>query len=425
MSAGTPLDALAARTLGLAEGFDRADLARAQGARLRETFLWARARSRFYRARLAGCAPPRSVEDLAALPFTTAADLAADPLALVCVPQDEIDRVVTLETSGTSGRPKRLFFTAADQEITLAFFRCGLSQMVARGRNVLALLPQGRPGGLGDLLGRALRALGARVRFAEAMPDDDAFRRSPPDLVVGAPVAVLDLARRTGGCAVRAVLLCSDRPPEGAARRLADAWGCETFEDWGMTEMGYGGGVDCRAHDGRHLQEGDFLFEIVDPATGRAVPDGAFGEVTLTTLTRRGMPLIRYRTGDVSRFLPGRCACGSPLRRLDRIAMRSDGRVGPHGGVTLGEIDDALFGVAGVVDVHAGFCAGTPERLRLEVVAPGAAADLETRLAAALGGVASLRAARAEGALALELAVVGGASAPARGKRRLHVEASA
>ncbi len=420
-----PLDDLTARTLGLADGFGRADLERAQGARLRAVFLWAQARSRFYRRRLAGCAAPAGVGDLAALPFTAAADLAADPLALVCVPQGEIDRVVTLETSGTSGNPKRLFFTAADQESTLAYFRSGLSQMVAATDRVQVLLPQGRPGGLGDLLDRALRSIGLRARFAEAMPDDASFRRAPPDLVIGAPVQVLELARRTGGCAggVRAVLLCADRVPEGVAERLAAAWGCEVFEDWGMTEMGYGGGVDCRAHDGRHLQEGDFLFEIVDPASGRAVPDGEFGEVAFTTLSRRGMPLIRYRTGDISRILPGRCGCGSPLRRLDRIAMRIGDRVGCCGGVTLGEIDDALFGLAGVADVRAGFCAGTPGRLRLEVVAPGAAAGIEADLLAALDRVAPLRAARADGGLAVELVVTGDPPGPVGGKRRLRVEA--
>ncbi|MEZ4592299.1 MAG: hypothetical protein R3D55_14310 [Chloroflexota bacterium] len=72
------------------------------------------------------------------------------------------------------------------------------------------------------------------------------------------------------------------------------------------------------------------LFEIVDPETGAPLPDGAYGELVFTTLTRRGMPLIRYRTGDISRFLPGVCACGTTLRQLEKIRFRWHGRFPTH-----------------------------------------------------------------------------------------------
>ena len=80
--------------------------------------------------------------------------------------------------------------------------------------------------------------------------------------------------------------------------------------------------MECRARNGYHLREADLFFEVVDPVSGSPVPDGTPGEVVFTTLTRRAMPLIRYRTGDVAAMLPGPCACGSPLRRLSRIAGR-------------------------------------------------------------------------------------------------------
>ena len=96
-----------------------------------------------------------------------------------------------------------------------------------------------------------------------------------------------------------------------------------------MTETGYGGGVECAAHSGLHLREADLLLEVADPATGEAVPPGETGEILITTLGERALPLLRYRTGDAARMLPGPCACGSPLRRLGPVA----GRFAPDGSI--------------------------------------------------------------------------------------------
>ena len=107
------------------------------------------------------------------------------------------------------------------------------------------------------------------------------------------------------------------RQPGGSVRRrLEGALGCRVYDHYGSTEMGYGGALACGQGPGLHLREADLYFEVVDPATGRPLPEGAFGELVFTTLTRRGMPLVRYRTGDLTRFLPGACPCGCPLRRI-------------------------------------------------------------------------------------------------------------
>jgi phenylacetate-coenzyme A ligase PaaK-like adenylate-forming protein len=122
-----------------------------------------------------------------------------------------------------------------------------------------------------------------------------------------------------------------------------------------MTEMGLGGGVDCRALAGYHLREADLYFEIVDPVDGRPLPDGEPGEVVFTTLTRRGMPLIRYRTGDLARFLPGSCPCGTVLRRLDHVRGRLSGRVGLRNGLwlELADLDEALYPFPGLINYQA------------------------------------------------------------------------
>jgi phenylacetate-coenzyme A ligase PaaK-like adenylate-forming protein len=96
------------------------------------------------------------------------------------------------------------------------------------------------------------------------------------------------------------------------------------YEHYGMTEMGLGGAMACEKRDGYHPREADLLFEIIDPCTGEVLPEGEYGEIVFTTLTRQAMPFIRYRTGDFSRWLPGLCGCGSILKRLDKVGDREE-----------------------------------------------------------------------------------------------------
>jgi phenylacetate-coenzyme A ligase PaaK-like adenylate-forming protein len=173
---------------------------------------------------------------------------------------------------------------------------------------------------------------------------------------------------------LHSIVLCSDYVPESIVRTLRQVCGCEVFQHYGTTEMGLGGGVDCHAHMGYHLRQADLYFEIVSPATGDPVPDGEMGEVVFTTLHRTGMPLIRYRTGDLSRFLTGPCACGSIVRRLEKIRSRVDGLVslGTYGSTSIAELDEILFDLPGLQDFRVSVARGTPSRLTVTLYAPGA-----------------------------------------------------
>ena len=138
------------------------------------------------------------------------------------------------------------------------------------------------------------------------------------------------------------------------------AWGCRVFEHYGMTEMGYGGGVQCAARRGYHLREADLYCEVVDPVTGRPCPPGEPGEVVFTTLTREAMPLIRYRTGDLAAWEEGPCPCGSDLPllglvqgRLERGVMLNSGRR-----LTMPELDETVLPVPGVVGFAAKYSDG-------------------------------------------------------------------
>lgn len=339
----------------------REQISQYQLGKVRETICRAYENSPFYRTLLKDFAGAEisSLADLHRFPFTTADHIREQALQFLCVSQSDISRIVTLDTSGTTGQAKRIYFTASDQELTVDFFEQGMSSMVKPGDRVLILLPGERSGSVGDLLIRALQQAGVKpilhgaVRnIAETL---EIMVRERIDSVVGIPVQVLALARYTefSGKTIRlkSVLLSTDHVPNAITQELQRVWSCQVFEHYGMTEMGLGGGLDCEAHAGYHLREADLYFEIIDEQ-GEPVPDGQEGEVVFTTLTRRGMPLIRYRTGDVSRFLPGACSCGTILRRLDRITKRKNDLVylSENQYLTIADLDERVFSVTGVLD---------------------------------------------------------------------------
>lgn len=335
---GPFLDDWIARCCGL-DSLSPDSLLRHQLAKINEVLRYAERNSPLYRKHLAGIFGqygeairagiwPASSDDVAKLPFTAAKDLEEGWKRFVCVPLDDIARMVTLSTSGTTGEPKRLAFASADLERTLDFFAHGISVLVHPGDTVLILLPGAdRPDGVTDLLIQALPRIGARGVAGNPAAESAGFRREletyRPDCLVAAPGQL----RRLMGAhpappGIRAILSSAEPLPQDLEETLARNWHCEIFDHYGLTETGYGGGVECSKKQGYHLREGDLFFEIVDPVSGEPVPDGTAGEVVFTTLTRRAMPLIRYRTGDMAAMLPGPCACGSPLRRLSRIAGR-------------------------------------------------------------------------------------------------------
>jgi len=331
--------------------------------RLKETVDYARRKSLFYGIHLARFAsgPIGDLGDVESLPLTTADDIRIDPWRFIAVSQDEIARIVTLRTSGTTGDSKRLFFTVDDLEQTIDFFCHGMSTLVEPGQRVLIFLPGDKPDGVGDLLARGLGRMNAEgiihgpVRDVRAAVDDIVRHRI--DCLVGIPTQVLGIARSKAASAIgkgtiKSVLLSTDYVPAAIAHELGRTWGCPVYRHYGMTEMGLGGGVECEAHEGYHLREADLYFEVIDPRTGEPLPDGETGEVVFTTLARKGMPLIRYLTGDMARFIPGPCPCGSELRRLGTVRGRRDGRVDLGQGtvLTLPDMDEALFPLPGLLN---------------------------------------------------------------------------
>jgi phenylacetate-coenzyme A ligase PaaK-like adenylate-forming protein len=432
MSKTTPLESWIAEKIGLSNGeLTPEKIAEYQLRKLRETLRWARSHSPFYSQRLRGVSDgePGSFAAFESLPFTDATDLQEQGLQFLCVPQGDIDRVVTLESSGTSGAPKRVFFTAADQELTIDFFRVGMSQLLKSGQSVLITLPFKRPGSVGDLLATALRRLGVRPILCGPATDSvqtiEVMKREQVECVVGIPVEILSLVRGSDRDVLSRflnnVLLCSDHVSDSIVQAIRKKWGCEVFEHYGMTEMGLGGGVDCEAHAGYHLREADLYFEIVDPDNGSPLPVGQAGEIVMTTLTREGMPFIRYRTGDLSRLLPDSCPCGTALQRLDRVRGRKTDRVvvGAHTELTIAALDEALFGLPQVKDFSASVDGGKPGKLIVTVYGSGKEQNIQEEAREVLERVPEIYVAEKSGELQLIVNVAERAASTFTGKRRI------
>lgn len=344
-----PLDRWLARQCGAHSGGELpGKLAAAQAALLRSTLRQA-LRGAFYARHLRECdLDITSVDDLERLPFTTAEAL-RNWGDFLCVSQGDVQRMVTLHTSGTTGQPKRLAFTDADLARTRDFFAVGMSQLVGAGQRLAVLLPGAeRPDGVADLLRQALGAAGVDVLApppeVHATPSPDAdpcaepgkalaqwLEQAKPHCLVAAPAQLALLLKHfphRGPEGLAGILTSAEPLNDALGLALRRAWQCEILDHYGLTETAYGCAVECPAHQGFHVRELDVLIEIVDISGRKILAQGEEGEVVITTLQRQAMPLVRYRTGDVACLLPAPCACGSPLRRLGPVRGRIERKSG-------------------------------------------------------------------------------------------------
>ncbi len=266
---------------------------------------YASSRSSFY-AHLADKLPLRSLGDVSSLPLISADDISAHGREMLCVSASRIQRIVSLQTSGTVREPKRLYFSSGDLQRTVDFFAEGMGWMCEKGEVVGILLPCSVPDGVGDLLARGLEKLGARplrLGLAESPAQlAEALMPEKPAVLVGMPWQIRLLALALPSLRPKAVLLSADYVPESIYPLLEDIWGCRVLSHFGMTETCFGCAVESMLHRGMYLRRDELYAEIINPYNGEVLPPGEAGELVLTTLRREAMPLIRYRTGDYARL---------------------------------------------------------------------------------------------------------------------------
>ena len=332
---------------GMAE-LSRASLEALQLERLNALLAREKARGGFYSALPAELG---SLAELKGLPFTTADDLARRAPSLLLGSMGGVKRIITGATSGTTGASKRVFYTERDIEHTVGFFAAGISELAGPGDAVLVAMPFSGPDGLGELICRAVERLGARgVRAGVMQPLgrlDELLESERPAAYIGMSVPLLSLLRwrslRGRELVIRRALVSGDACPAGVCREIERLLGSKLFPHYGSREMCLGGAVTCPAHEGMHLRENHIIAEIIGPG-GESLPEGERGELVITTIDMEALPLIRYRTGDYTRFLP-QCPCGGVTRRIDAVH-----RLGGDG---MEALDSALFALPGLIDYSA------------------------------------------------------------------------
>ena len=253
---------------------------------------------------------------------------------LLCVSQSQIERVVTVNSSGTTGAPKRVYFTEEDQELTVDFFHRGMENIIDKDDTLLILMPSKTPTSIGELLKNGVERIGARVVAKGMLKAEESYEellelivKEEITSIVAMPMQMEEIIKAYRNFSkkfkLKSILLSAEYVPERLLKNAEKTFSCYAYEHFGMTETGYGGAVSCFIREGYHTREADLYIEIIDPKTGEVLEDGKWGEIVITTLTRKAMPLIRYRTGDVSRWLVDPCPCGSFLKRLDKVKDRN------------------------------------------------------------------------------------------------------
>jgi phenylacetate-CoA ligase len=277
-----------------------------------------------------------SLEDLRQFPFMTKADLReAYPFKLACVPQSKMMRMHM--SSGTTGTPIICPHTPNDvRQWGEIMARC-MTAAGVRNDDVLQITPSFGlfNGGFGFHYGAStletmIIPIGAgrsnlQLQFMRDLGTTAlaAIASYPLRLIEVAAQEDFDFRQETR---LRVGIFGAESWSDELRKRIEDTMGIETFDIIGMTETGgVGTGIDCTEHEGIHVWEDHYLVEIVNTETGDPIPDGEWGEMVVTTLTREALPLIRFRTRDITRVVSREpCGCGRTSLRVDRIACRTD-----------------------------------------------------------------------------------------------------
>jgi len=319
--------------------------------------------SPFYRKRLdeAGVAPKdiASLEDLARLPFTTADDLREGyPFPLLSVPFEQVVRIHA--SSGTTGKRKVLCYTQKDIEDWTHFFaRCYETAQLSREDRVQLAVGYG-VWTAGTSFQAGCEAFGAmaipagpgnmdmQCQFLVDFQTTVMVATASMGLLLGEEVHRRGIREKLN---LKKLIFGSERSSDAMRKRIKELLGLEDmFDIPGMTELyGPGTGLDCRYHTGIHYWADYYILEILDPETLTPVPEGEIGEMVVTTLQKEAAPLIRYRTRDLTRLIPGECPCGSIMPRHDRILGRSDDMIIFRAvNIYPGQIDHILSGIPGL-----------------------------------------------------------------------------
>lgn len=289
----------------------------------------------FYGKKLeeAGITEIASQEDFEKLPFSEKDDLReAYPLGLMTAPEEKIVRIHS--SSGTTGIPVIIPYTAKDvEDWAIMFARCYEMAGITDKDRIQITPGYGLwTAGIGfqngaERLGAMVIPMGPgntdkQLQMMQDMQSTVLCSTSSYALLLAEEIEKRGLKDKIH---LKKGVIGSERWGDAMRKRISEELGIELYDIYGLTEIyGPGIGISCKEDKGMHYWDDYIYIEIIDPITLKPVPDGEMGEIVITTLVKEGAPLIRYRTHDLSRIIPGECPCGSKYPRLDVIMGRTD-----------------------------------------------------------------------------------------------------
>lgn len=306
----------------------------------------------------AGITGVNSQEDFEKIPFVDKAELRnAYPLGIQAVPEEEVVRIHS--SSGTTGKPVIIPYTKKDvDDWAIMFARC-YEMAGVNNKDRIQITP-----GYGLWTAGIGFQAGAERLGAMAVPmgpgNTDKQLQMMQDLkstvICATSSYALLLAEEINkrglkdNICLKKGIIGSERWSEKKREYISRELGIELYDIYGLTEVyGPGIGINCKGETGMHYWDDYIYIEIIDPVTGKPVEDGVEGEIVITTLVKEGAPLVRFRTHDISRIIPGECKCGSKFPRLDIIQGRSDDMFKVHGvNIFPSQIEEILGTVDGV-----------------------------------------------------------------------------
>ncbi len=277
----------------------------------------------------------RTLDDIRRLPFTTGMDLRSIyPNGLLAVDMEEPVRLHT--SSGTTGKPKAIFFSRNDINNSAELIARSLIATGITRRDVFQnMMSYGLfTGGLvmhygAEKVGCLVIPAGPGTSERQLMLLQD-FKSTAVHILPSYALYFAGFLEQRNinprkDLFLRKAFVGAEPHTEETRQRIEEIYGIDVYNSYGLTEMnGPGVAFECEYKAGLHLWEDHFILEVIDPATGEPVPDGTPGEVVLTSLKREAMPILRYRTRDITHVIAEPCACGRTHRRLARFTGRSD-----------------------------------------------------------------------------------------------------
>ncbi len=263
----------------------------------------------------------KTYEDLEKLPLTEQEELASKPYHFLCTSRKHIAREFT--SSGTTNMLKRMAYTQDElleivDSVISALKMVGMESKNDTLQIMYPTITATWDPGLVLSKACALSGFNSVINDSYDVHDQiNTMRKTGTTFIIGTSSFLYDLSKQAcelvkpGELGIKKIICSSEPLTEKMRTKIESVWGCKTLRQWGMTELGLANAIECEHQNGFHLSNPDFLVEVINPETGKILPSGEKGELVVTTLRRKCMPLIRYRTRDITSVIDEPCDCGT------------------------------------------------------------------------------------------------------------------